>query len=128
MSNVYTLRSLFSSSLNNSNDNEDNDNNDDNDKDDDDDDNNNDDNSNNNNHDNDNSDNNNNDNSNDNKNYFSLIPQQFGLSVFSKLVSWLSKLLLKAGDIAENLGPVIRYQNCRKILSFRSVMAVCLLN
>jgi hypothetical protein len=39
-----------------------------------------------------------------------------------KLVSWLSKLLLKAGDIAENPGPVIRSQNIRN--SFRLVLAL----
>ena len=79
---------LFSTYLNNSND-DDNDN-----------DNNNDDNNDDNDNDEDNNDNN-------NQNYLSLIPEQVELILFSKLVSWLSKLLLKAGDIAENPGPDI---------------------
>jgi hypothetical protein len=77
---------------------------------------------NNDNNDNDNSDNSDNDDNgknNDNKNYFSLIPQQFESTVISKLVSWLSKLLLKAGDIAENPEPAIGSQNIQNILSFR---------
>ena len=70
-------------------------------------------------HDNDESNDNNN-----NQNYLSLIPEQFELILFSKLVSWLSKLLLKAGDIAENPGPVVRSQNIRNILSFRLVITL----
>ena len=110
---------------NNNNDNNDdnkhdNDNKDDNDEDDNDEDDNDNENDNNNNN---NIDDNDNHNSN-NQNYFSLIPQQFELILFSKLVSWLSKLLLKARDIAENPGPVIRSQNIRNILSFTLAWAL----
>jgi hypothetical protein len=42
----------------------------------------------------------------------------------SNLVSWLSKLLLKAGDIAKNPGPENRSQNIRNTLSFRLVLAL----
>jgi hypothetical protein len=54
----------------------------------------------------------------------SQIPVHVELIICSKLVSWLSKLLLKAGDIAENPGPVVRSQNIRNILSCRLVLAL----
>ncbi len=97
--------------MNNSNDDNNNNNNDNNNDD------NNDDNNDNNDNDDDNNDNN-------NQNYLSLIPEQVEFILFTKLVSWLSKLLLKAGDIAENPGPVIRSQNIRNILSFRLVITL----
>jgi hypothetical protein len=55
---------------------------------------------------------------------FSQIPVHVELIICSKLVNWLSKLLLKAGDIAENPGPVVRSKNFRNILSFRLVFAL----
>ena len=82
-------------------------------------DNNNNDNDNNNNDDDDND--NDSDNNNNNHKYFSL---QLQLTTLSKLVSWRLKLLLKAGDIAENPGPVNGSQDIRNILSFRLVLAL----
>ena len=113
---MLNIQTVFSTYLNKSNDDDNDDNNNNNN-----DDNNNDNNNNDNNDDNDNDDNNN---DNNNQNYLSLIPEQVELILFSKLVSWLSKLLLKAGDIAENPGPVIRSQNIRNILSFRLVITL----
>ena len=55
---------------------------------------------------------------------FSQIPVHVELIICSKLVNWLSKLLLKAGDIAENPGPVVRSKNFRNILSVRLVFAL----
>jgi hypothetical protein len=64
---------------------------------------------------------NNNNNNNNNQKYFNI---QVEIIIFSNLVSWLSILLLKAGDIAENPGPVIRSKNIRNIFSFRLVFAL----